>query len=553
MVALLVCAPYLALLVPYRYSMAVQLAAILGVLAAAAFVGARRWAGGVASLPRAVGIGLALYAGAAIWGLAIGFVAGNPLRYVLSQGVSMLLLPVATLVFLPIPRFDSRALVKGLSGAAIFAAALHVVALLSPALRSKWAAGSFRFVFVQGATATGAAALLVLVLLGATLSRPSWLTSAGLVAAVTLLVGSLSRGAWLSAGVGAIVLFALAVKDRKVAWRMGILGASLILMVALLVVLGLKRQELVGQIDSHDLLSAGLQSKSGHGATLRSSSERGAEELLFSPLPFGGAALRIEIRGRLEAPAHGNIAVQWLGDGGNVVGKHRVNWKAGPGPCRLDGTMVREPGSVAARVSVRLARGSGALTVEGVRALGFSSPIEFWTWSLIRRVSVSFQDLQQGIEVPTIAYRARETRAVLRVWKTSSIGRDLIGQGLGKTFEFHNSAWSATGRRTSLSRASYIHNFYLFLAFKLGLAGLAALWGLEMILAWTFRRALAERQSGSHAWLLAACVSAWLAYLIWSVTSPEIYDFRMAPIWGVMIVACVNTELNGPSGSTEGA
>lgn len=136
-----------------------------------------------------------------------------------------------------------------------------------------------------------------------------------------------------------------------------------------------------------------------------------------------------------------------------------------------------------------------------------------------------------------VSYRVLELRAILSEWRRASLGRLLVGQGLGATFAFDNLTWTPDGRQVRVPEASYIHNFYLFLAFKLGLAGVAALTGLLSIAWWVIGAVHRGGGRGSSVWIAAGAGAAWLAYLAWSVTSPEIYNFRVAPLWGAVLAA----------------
>jgi peptidoglycan biosynthesis protein MviN/MurJ (putative lipid II flippase) len=85
---------------------------------------------------------------------------------------------------------------------------------------------------------------------------------------------------------------------------------------------------------------------------------------------------------------------------------------------------------------------------------------------------------------------------------------------------------------------NYIHNFYVFLLFKLGLVGMAAV--VSAIVLW-IQSPLSHLRTlppGSpDRVFLAAVVAAWVSYAIWSLASPEILDFRMAPLWGFLVGA----------------
>lgn len=543
--AALVCSPYAGLLVPYQHSVQAQFLAICLVLGVAKLLSAEGLRSAWMVTPSSIRLGLALYGGAAVWGLVVGIVHGNSLRYVLSQGAAMLLLPAGAMAFAGLRRASADSLVNGFSWAAILAVTIQLGAVLSPALRSYWANNSYRFEFVEGATATGATVLLVLILLGATLRRPAWLSILGLIAAVVLLVGARSRGAWLCVGVGALVLATLVFNDSIARKRLFVMAILAGLGLVGLVSLGSWRPvplTLEAFNRPLTLTSPGTGVRHVH-SPLSTSQDFGSE--IIHRVAVHGAAMEVQVDGFLSGSSHGLFHVWWVDRKGEVVRRSRILWRAPAGPTQLRATIARPDRGVAAQVAIDIHPGSGDLRVDRVRVLSYPYALEFWAQQVLRRVTVSAHYIEGHGAAPNLAYRERENRAVLREWRTSPLSRLLTGQGLGKMFDFPNSAWSASGHRITIPRASYIHDFYLFLAFKLGLAGLAALCGLVTIVVWTFRRALAGRRSGYANWLLAASASGWLAYLIWSVTSPEIYDFRMAPIWGALIVTSVRTAREG--------
>jgi len=210
----------------------------------------------------------------------------------------------------------------------------------------------------------------------------------------------------------------------------------------------------------------------------------------------------------------------------------------------------RQHGATWAQVGVWIAPRSGRVRFEHVRVFGYSSPLAAWIRSLELRALTGTRYLRRGVTGPSISYRERELQAVGREWRRSSLLRNLIGQGLGRTFQFQNRGWGPGGRRVVLQSASYIHNFYVFLVFKLGAMGLVALLGLLMIVGWTARRAWEARGARGEAWIFAATFAAWSTYLLWSFTSPEIYDFRVAPIWGLLIAVCAHEHFR--SGAARG-
>jgi len=185
-------------------------------------------------------------------------------------------------------------------------------------------------------------------------------------------------------------------------------------------------------------------------------------------------------------------------------------------------------------VGVRTAEGDWQVT--SLRVMGYESELAWW----LRRLSWRARSLVQAVEAPdtvgTLRYRIQEWQSVYEEWRQSTWQRNLLGHGLGAVFSFENVGWDDQGRRISLPEASYIHNFYVFLGFKLGVAGLAALAGLLILAGWTARRAWMVRDRPG-CWFAAAAAAGWVAYLLWSATSPEILSFRMAPLWGVVVAA----------------
>lgn len=543
--AALVCSPYSGLMVSYRHSVLAQFLAICLVLCGAMVLSEKGVRSAWRAMPASVSLGLALYAGAATWGLVVGLASGNPLRYVLSQGAAMLLLPIGAMAFVGVRGANADSLVPGFAWAAIFAATIHVTVALSPSLRSHWADGGLRFVFVEGATATGAAVLLVLVLFGASLRRPTLLTSCGLVAALVLLVGLLSRGAWICLGLTVPILSILVVRDRKIRTRLLVIAILAGVGVAGLVVLGSEQPVGLALVAFQKPMSV-TPSKLGQAALRARASEGekvGSE--LVRRVAFHGPVLEVEIHGLLSGVCRGAISVQWFDSRGQIVQDSRTPWRATAGPAQLRATVLRPKRGVDARVAVWVESGSGSLAIDRAWVSGYRSLLGAWARGVLQRVRVSALYVGGEGQAPNLAYRVRETKAVWHEWRSSSPIRFLVGQGLGKEFDFRNVGWSASGHRTSLPRASYIHDFYLFLMFKLGLAGAVALAGLLLLVGYLFRRALARQSGASHQWFFAAAFSAWIAYLLWSVTSPEIYDFRMAPIWGALVATCVTTEREG--------
>ena len=148
-----------------------------------------------------------------------------------------------------------------------------------------------------------------------------------------------------------------------------------------------------------------------------------------------------------------------------------------------------------------------------------------------------------GIQDGTIAGRLAESAAVMEAFRDSGVKGKLLGRGLGATFRFTTSVLDARDRWQTIESPNYIHNFFLFLLFKLGALGAAAVVvALAAWIGWTAKSAgkLLPRAEGVF---LAAAAVAWAAYALWSVACPEILDFRVAPLWGLLLTASADASL----------
>jgi hypothetical protein len=142
----------------------------------------------------------------------------------------------------------------------------------------------------------------------------------------------------------------------------------------------------------------------------------------------------------------------------------------------------------------------------------------------------------------SIAYRVYETKALATVFVRATPTVKLFGRGLGFTFTSKDVGLDEQDNPAPLHPTNYIHNFYLFLLIKLGfLGGAAGLVSLTLFTAWTVRAARAVLRQPQRTFLIAAS-AVWIAGLVWNLSSPEFLDFRMAPLWGLLLAACVNAE-----------
>lgn len=529
-VAVLVLAPYTAVAVPFQCGLVLQFLLILAALATArAVLGFRP---SFSAWPPLVRGGLALYGAAAVWGLAVGMAAGNPLRYVASQTAAMLLLPLAAVALSGAGEAGRRALVGGVGVAIPAAITVHALSIAVPALGWADPLEPFRLLLRNDASLAGAAPLLLLVLLAWWLeARQPW-GAVALAGAALLVLGVMSRGGWVVAGGGtaAVALLMARRKCRVVAVLTA--GVAAVLLAWLAATAHVTRRDRV-LLPRHGELSPQWVSAAGVGETWTPLVER---------LETRGAGL--DIAGTCEGP-DGSQALVVLHSSGDPEGERlalvTLAGRGRPMPFASLVPLRGEPQLLA--ISLFVDEGQGRWIVRGLRVTEVASR----THLLLRQFNRRLADLVKGLQAPlaerNLDYRARELQAVWAQWRAAPLHRWILGHGLGATFAFANSSWDDQGRRTTVPIASYIHNFYIFLAFKLGLVGgPLALAGLLAVLAWALREGVRRAGGERGRWAVTALGVGLVAYLVWSVVSPEIYDFRVAPLWGVLIAAAVASD-----------
>lgn len=546
-VATLVLIPYTGLVVPFQTGLLLQAGLISLLLVLLALGGDLGVADLVSSLPSRILWGLGLYAGAALWGVAVGLMSGNPVRYLASQGLAMMMLPLGFVAFAKRSELRGQALVRGFAVASWAALTIHLLAIVFPVLRGD--EGGVRFVLRNNVAITGATVLMFLVLLVFATGRGSdrtILSSSGLGASGVLLLGGLSRGAWLAAALGVGILLVLQPESRKrLALWAG--GAFAILGVA------------IG--------TAAIPVLESGSIVLEQDFEDGARPdryQLVDPAECWEGTICVRLR---PGPDTWRAPLAW-----NVPADHRTlvvrGWTKGGADHRLTSTVtfldqdLREVGRkqrliagtgqwsefrwlVAVpeqarvfRVWASAGKGQGPWLIDGLVIRGMKSAAVAGLAQVVWRLT-SFVRHWTDPEVDGgVLYRLRELRSVQSEWRRASPLQVLAGQGLGAMFEFENYTWTPDGRQVTVPKASYIHNFYLFLAFKLGVAGAAAFAGLLLLAFWILESAIRARREGGATWLLAGVGAAWGAFLVWGLTSPEIYNFRVAPLWGAVIAAC---------------
>jgi hypothetical protein len=153
------------------------------------------------------------------------------------------------------------------------------------------------------------------------------------------------------------------------------------------------------------------------------------------------------------------------------------------------------------------------------------------------RVSMFWRSLVSGsvMRERSVEVRFRETSAVLGQVARASFPRKVAGHGLGARYEFATTGIDVLGNEEQVKDPNFIHNFFAFLLFKLGIGGtFLVMTSLVLWITWGIR-ALACRHSDDVAVLASAAVAIWVAYSAWGLFCPQFIDFNDAPLFGVLL------------------
>lgn len=525
---LLVLSRYSAVFVPHEQGLYLSVGLIAAALAAVTIFTPADWRR-LWELPKPLSWGISAYGAAALWGVAVGLLSGNPLRYVASQGASMALVVASAVVFLSREALRVRHIVDTLAVGAVISLLIHVAVMTA---LPRYSFGEGRVVLRFGISGTAPAVMICLVLVSAMVFwGASLLRVAGTVSAVALVVGGMSRGAWVSLTAGAIVLLLIAARGMRP--RTALVGVSIGLVLLALAVAG------VLALGNAPLPSGPVLARiAGHdsGPVQIEASPRRAERLVvFGDMRPAGSG--VEVTGRFQGPPGRRMVIRAdFTVRGEQTTRSRFWFIGGTGQWSRTGfVFTPRPDVEAMTLVVTVGAGQGRWLIRELSA----SEIHGRLTLLLRRLRWRAANLPEALRNThsdaTLLYRIRELRAVREAWGSSSWPRRIAGQGLGAVFPFRSTTWDVQGEQGATTHTSYIHNFYVFLAFKLGVVGLLALGGILAVVTWTLEAGVHSARKSVPGAVRVGVASAWIAFLIWSVSSPEIYDFAMAPLWGLVI------------------
>ncbi len=524
--------------------------------------------------------GLWLYSGAIAWGASVALLLGNDIILLSGQVVAMGLLPLGFVAGRLHPRGTlARGLILGTGVAVSAAVVLHLVAWLAAA-----AAGRpvVRLFLAKSVGVVGLIPMVFLLLLSVRNARSvapklRWLCDTALILSAIYLLGSGVRGAWLSLGFatllwsGLFLLRAAAQQRLRLLRRAGLCVLAATLLGAL--VLGLPAWWL--QQPHDNLLPQGehpatwlLASEVGFHATsphVEPPSRIDWDESIHDQEVPLALDLDLDRTYRLRAWVHGHpsslayVALRWRDSEGHLL-HHPLDARAQPWPQLQVVTAIDRPPTQSRSASLHFGvpkyrsdhrdppKGVWMLERVELHDLGPAWAAPFW-----RQVDYTLARLKtllpgaQPSARPSIDYRWLETRTLLHRFTAASWPLQLAGHGLGATYELKSDPDSElpvehlTGRLDA-AQLNYIHNFYAFLLYKLGAVGtllvIAALtlWIGRAI--WPFRRRQTKDDLLEH--LPAAVLSILVAYLVWAVSSPELINFRIAPLLGLLLASTLS-------------
>jgi hypothetical protein len=526
-----VLAPLLTVTMPFRPSLVAQavinLSATLVLLAFALLTRMRRpWS----APPRVLLVGVALYAAAALQGGVVAVLRGNDLTFMAGQLLSMALLPLAAVgAFGCFPALGWRGFAGGVVGATAVATLMQVFVTRFTAFG---AAGADRLMLPNALTAAGIAPLALFLAFsllpsGSRVGRAAVWGATAII--VFLILASKIRSQWLVMPLGIAVYLVLSsdwrrAKARRAAWT---LAAA---------------------------VCAAFLAAAATAWWWRSP----RPNLATGALASGPEGVRSTALALLPARRHGVIRVRGTltcrGTGEVFIRVRSSDATAQPSPVDTRGFLVAGAAPASVHMLVEPPSDSTRLFFDLEDPSNLGCTVHGLTVDRIQpRLLADLADRSIGwIERPpdpgagsapgpfggdaSIAFRFREMTAVLAAIRAGSPANWVFGHGLGATFALDTMGYNNRGEIVPFTQPNYIHNFYLFLPFKLGIIGTVEVLAALALCVWAAVHGARSFPPGaSERRFLAAAAAAWVTYIAWSAAAPNILDFHMAPFWGVVV------------------
>lgn len=480
---------------------------------------------------------------ATILGAAVGLVAGHAPERILGQAVSMGLLPAAALAgaaaFGPA---DRDRWIRGLLGGLIVGCWIQ---LGWGAIAIVWLGAPSRLFLPNSVSVVGPALMglcFAVIGLGSrdrARRRLAWIAGGSLILVV---VGSSLRSLWILAPVAVVALIVVirGWKSRPVVVALA-LAAGLVA-IAAVAVLGLQHFALRDRPDLVRRTPCALFPDAGAcvGGVLRFEPRWSDRRRYDVPIELPpGRAWRVIVHGSGGRRGAAVISLNFRTGPGDRPESLRAALRPGGESTSAIGVGTVDPAWTSA--SLRLLGwkdSAGTWSIERIEIAALERPLVTRLSSKALAIGERVGGLVRAVRLgradgdATLGFRWHESRTIAEAVGNAPWSALLFGRGLGATVHLDIDGFDNRGHWVHYDDVNYIHNWYLFLLFKLGLVGTVlvlgtmAWWVFHLVRA--FRR---EADSNTRAFL-AAAAAAWIVYAVWSVTSPEILDFRMAPLWG---------------------
>jgi hypothetical protein len=555
LVAAVVLCPYFTITLSFRNALMVQAALVtalillIGVLPTLASRRAPRLRQ-VPVVARHVAI---VWMGVGVLGTVVGIVRGNDPVLLMGQLLALALLPLGILAGAAIQHTDRwQTVTRGIVGGTIIGAAVSIAASLGGLVEDQTRA----MYLPNHVSVTGSFLLAALLYVGAAPQtsdlkrRLLRFLALAILGVYLLMLGS--RSLLLLTPVCVVTWAILARNTRPVrTLAAALVGAAVSLCLLFSVVLHRTGEpvlsggsvRLVGTVGTPlpDVLVLPLE---GESATI--DNIEGDQIVLASQrieIPDSGAyRFGGEIRG--AGAGTGYLGIRWLDNDGRLLGIERA-YATARGQWQTVHRIVRNPnGSTAMQVIVGTKDGSPgtwSFRMPTVTYLGSTLVVTFhrqWSSLTNRYGRLAELALLQGITAsPSLAFRVKETQTVWSRLVDAPLAYQLLGHGLGATFEYRFGSFKDTQRTRESSHQNYIHNHYMYLLFKVGVVGAVLIIGATGYFLWSLWSTVRAHPPGRTRGRVAAVTAAWIGYLVWGIVAPELADFRIAPLWGLAIAA----------------
>ena len=544
-VAAVVLMPFLTVGFSFRMSLIVQAAGILAVTCATLWplTGADVRRRLVQETPRSVTGGIAAVTAAGLLGTVVGLVRGNDPVLVAGQALAMGLLPLAALGGLGhwTGPNTARQWRNGLMAGVTAGCSIQL-------LWGLWrliVTGDPTRLFLPNSVSVIGSSLMGLCFAAALLDdsdvrlrRSAWVT---VLAVGAVILGSSLRSLWILAPVALVAVFVF--RDGFRGRRAPAALASIVI-VAVTAAGTVKALEAWAARERADVLEMDVCSlfhragKCDSGVLIyRPERTRRRHFGSAVTLPRAGA-WQVRVHGHGDGLGAAVIALRFLDASGAEIGRISVPVRAGVNVDWRVGIGAPDNGWKSAEI--RLSRWEGSSGTWRIEAIE-CSPVSTALAARFAAKALAIEERIAGVVRvvragrfegdSTLGFRWYESVRVFEEITRGSSSELLFGHGLGATVILDVDGFDNRGHWVHFDEVNYIHDWYLFLLFKLGIVGsILVLGAVGTWIVWTVRFLLPRDRAFG-----AAAVVAWLVYCVWSLTSPEILDFRMAPLWGWLV------------------